>query len=1211
MTKTRAVLWAATAAAAWSAPVQAAPVVLPAAASAVTAPADVSVTGDGAGFGLDTSALLMGAGDTLVAEQACSGLIIGSVHFDGCPNTPCAPLGVRTQMAMLVDLDVGQRLEPGRIAVAYTRLMQIGYFKALTATCTPDAAGRAQIRFAVTGHHFVRHIDFSGNTSIFEDELRGKLLIQPGDDLDVELNRGKERMLAQKEALETLYRKNGFDGAQVELFVLPDGPGLVRLHITVREGERQRINDTKFEVRPLPPRSEFEETHGLQCPTIGERAIRNIANVQGLDVFSQREANRIRGRIRTYLRQLGYGSARIDVTHEKTDQTVRVEVTPGRCAVVRILARDDSGGVGKGKYQLQEDRDLYDALPFGESGLYDFSESERGRHDLVAALENRGYVFADVRLDFRPVPTAEAGQVSTAITYYVATGYVSQIRGIFFHAADRGGSRADLSDDMLRAQMATRAYDFVDSGGFLQVDQLLADLDQLRQYFVAQGYYQFHYAVTLPEGETPTAANRRQVQTANEFLNITYRFKDKGFRLRKPLQENFIYLDVDYVQGEQTRLRTLTVVGAAQVPEREVRALWPIAPGEPTSAERLDKALTALEESYRNNGFFRTTVKMLCSTSEPSHPEAECKQEHLAARQVDVRLVIEEGERVDFGETFGLGAFNTDWAVLQRDLPQAGVPYSAAAEFEAQRRMRNLGLFSQVSLTRIGDLEKPPRRRLATVVHLVEEQTRYWEALAGFQTINADRANSERDSLQGFKETIDQSSTASDRISAGYGRSQNLTLPNLLATVEGAYVDRNFWHAGKRLRVSAKVGVTAPPDYKDVVYLGDAAAQTANGAIPWYNHNKDQRNPPWYSDTLRYASLSATFEDARLFGSDFSFRAVPYLSHDYAVLAFDTDRAGLLVALSRRFFGWVSAGIAVDGGLIRTREQNARLHDFDGVQTDGAVTQSYFGNFGLQPQLTVTPSLSVDTTDSPLNPRRGYSASLTLPYINAYLRNAETKGAERANFFKIEGTVKGYVPVGDALTFGVMLHAGQVSKPDLENCPIGQTTCTQKQIPDFVLFRLGGQYAQTLLRGYSDYGLRQYYPNGSAKIFDGKGNLRPVGSSPYLDGDHTQHTGNIVANGTVELRFPVLRASNVYGALHWDFGALLDNWGELAGDTVRHGLGVSGVFLLSGQIPVRFDLAFRLGASRCQDVAYAGGKLDCPINAEERSKTNWGMSWAF
>ncbi len=1156
-------------------------------ATAVSGPAESSLSSDGSIFSMDAAALVLGTNNTRFAERACDRLLIGSVRFDGCDGTPCAPMSVRTQMAMLCDLDVGQRLGPGQITTAWERLMRIGFFKSVASACARGGDGRAQIRFSVVGHQFVKHIEFVGNNAIFEDELRSKLLIQPGDDLDLELARGKERMLAQKDALETLYRKNGFDGAKVELTVRSVGPGLLRLIITVHEGDRQRINDTRFEVRPLPPQSEFERTHGLQCPAVGDRAIYNVANVAGLDVFSQREANRIRARIRSYLRQLGYGSARIDIVHEKTDHVVRVEVTPGRCSVVRILARDDSEGVGKGRYLLQEDRDLYNALPFGESGLYDFSEAERGRLELLTALENRGYVFADVRLDYRPVQGGDSGQVAAAISYYVATGYVSQIRGIFFHALDRKDRRADISDDALRSQLTTRAYDFFDAGGFLQLNQVLADLDQLRQYFLSQGYYQFRYAVTLPDDETPTAANRRTVQTANDFFNITYRFKDKGFRLRHPLQENFIYLDIDYVQGEQTRLRKLLVQGANQVPEREVRSLWPVQPGQATSPELLDKALATLEESYRNNGFFRTTVKMWCTPVEPLGPEAECKPEHpLLARQVDVRLAIEEGERVDFGESFAVGAFNTSLSVLQRDMPQPGVPYSAAVEFEAQRRLRNLGLFSQVSLTRIGDQEKPPRARLATVVHVVEENTRYWEALAGFQTISADRTSSEQETLKGFKETIDHATTASDRISAGYGRSQNLTLPNLLATAEGAYVDRNFWHAGKRLRLSAKVGVTAPPEY--------------GPETPWYNQSAGMRTPPWWSDTLRYAALSATFEDQRLFGSDYSLRAVPYMNHDYAVLAFDTDRAGLLVAVSRRFFGRLSAGLAVDGGLIRTREQGARLRDFEGV---GEF-------FGLQPQITVTPSLSIDTTDSPLNPRRGVTASLTLPYINAYLRNADTKSAERANFFKIEGSLKGYVPVGDSLTVAAMVHMGQVSNPASESNAPGTSGTTRKQVPEFVLFRLGGQYAQTLLRGYGDYGIRQYHPEtGAAKISDIQGVVRKHSDKTVAEGDSTVRTASVVANGSVELRFPVLRASNVFGALHWDFGILLDSWGEFRSSNVRHGLGISGVFLLSGQIPVLVDVSFRTD-ERCGEVGLSKGNWAC-VDEDKVVQTNFGMSWAF
>lgn len=1157
------------------------PTAMPAAPTAVEAGAA------GAG-GLDALGTLLGFGDVTRADNACLGKPIAFVRFEGCPGTACENPKVYTELASVVDLRPGRRLAVGELRIAWERLSRIGFFKSVQVRCGPDADGQAQIAFSVVGHQRVRRIRFAGNAALFLEELRSKLLIQPGDALDPDTVAGQERLQAQKEAIEALYQRNGFDSARIRVRADAAAKGELNLWIDIVEGERQRITEARFDLQPPPRSSEFEIYHGLRCPDVTERAVRNVAALTDLDVFSQREANRIRARIRTFLRRLGYGSPRIDVHHETSDQTIRIDVSPGKCAIVRILVRDDSEGGARAGYQLHEDRALYDSLPFGDSGLYDFAEAERGRQDLLLALENRGYLFADVRLDYRPVPAGDSGQVSSAITYWAATGYVSQVRGIFFHAVDKKGETAAIGDNDLRKVITTRAYDFFDAGGYLQVDQVLADLDLLRNHFVSQGFWEFEYANTLPMGVTPTAANRRTVSSEDGILTIRYRFADKGFWLRKPIDENFIYLDISYRQGEPSRLRTLRVVGAMAVPEPEVRALWSIDPGQIVSWEKLERALSDLEASYRNGGFFRSQVRLFCASSGPDRPMAECTRETLLARSVDVELRIVEGERVDFGESFVIGSFNTDADVITRDLPKAGVPYSAALEFESQRRLRNLGLFSQVTFARVGDDEKPPRRRLATVVRVVEEQVKYWEALVGFQTINTARNAYERESISGFKEVLDHATTATDRSSMGYGRAQHLTLPNLLATAEGAYVDKNFARSGKLLRIAAKVGLTAPPSYDGLCIEGDPCANQKD-AVVLAPYNADYKFPPWWSDTLRYAAASITYQDPRFFGSDFGLRWVlPSLVHDYALSVVDTDKVGTLVELSRRF-GRLLTAVSLDYGFVRLRAAGDRDRDFENVADF----------WGLRQQVMVTPSLSYDNTDSPLNPRRGVSLQLALPYINGYVKDSTDTVApyKLANMVKWEGTGRVFVPVSDSLVLAMMAHGGFI---------YGFGEAKTAQLPQNVTFRLGGQYPQSLLRGYADFGIRQYDAKGNTVVRDENNKTK---LAPYAETDHTVGYGKVVANSSFELRFPVLRDLKVNGALFWDFGALADD-ALMLSQGLRHGLGASMVWLMAGQIPLRADLAFPVGKRRCIEIG-RNEKGEVACLEEEGFTLNAALMYSF
>ena len=140
------------------------------------------------------------------------------------------------------------------------------------------------------------------------------------------------------------------------------------------------------------------------------------------------------GVVREHLRRLGFANPAVQVRNDGRG-TVHIDVSTGRCNLLRIFTRDERGAQADGGYSLSDDRTLYEALPFGESGLFDFDEADRGREDLVGALGNRGFLFAEVKLDFRPVPAQLSSQVEKAITYWVTTGYASQVRGIQFPGA--------------------------------------------------------------------------------------------------------------------------------------------------------------------------------------------------------------------------------------------------------------------------------------------------------------------------------------------------------------------------------------------------------------------------------------------------------------------------------------------------------------------------------------------------------------------------------------------------------------------------------------------------------------------------------------------------------------------------------------------------------------------------------------------------------
>lgn len=1069
-----------------------------------------------------TAVQLKAMSEGQTAEQQCVGKIIDQVRLQGCADSACADQQIYDRAMTLTDLQPGQHLQAGQLGIAQLRLTQLGYFRQVSASCLPNVRGNAHIEFAVTANQLVRSIEITGNSEIFQNELRNKLLLRPGDVLNPDDPTALSLLERQRGAIVTLYQREGFDNANVAVTSEPLRRGEVVVHIAIVEGPKQRVTQTRITILPQPPPSEAEEAAGLVCPILTESAILQASELATVDTYTKRQETMARNKVRTYLRGLGYGSPGVTVGFDTADQAIHIEVRQGRCNLVRIFVREEVGADAAG-YALSEERALYNALPFAESGLFEFDEADRGREDLASVFENRGYLFADVRLDFRAVPRELGGEVESAITYYATIGYVSQVRGISFPG------REHFAKDALAAVLSSKAYSFFDAGGYAQIDKILADLDALRAFYRKAGFFQFRYELTLPEGVTATNANHRtRIDNDTETI-FRYRFADKGFQIRQPKGEAFIYIDIPIGEGLRTRLRDLKLEGVRQLPQSHIRDLLKLSSGDVISYDMLVKGLAAIEQRYRNAGFFRMELSAHCSSHKPDRADAICTAENLLAEDVDVRVEVKEGERVDIGEAFVIGNFDTQSDVILRDLPPSGHPYSADEEFEAKRRLRNLGLFNQVTFQYIGADETPSRKKIALVVQVVENRARSIEySPVGLQTINNLRTT-ER-TIPALVDSVGHGTSASDMASIGASQGVKINLPNLLLTSDVAYIDKNFLHSGKSLRIPLKIGVSVPATPCERQSAADAAAAVPVRCVTSHVY-----------DFMRLVSFLPSYADSRLFGSDFALRVTGYAVRDYASQGYDIDKIGGLFEISRRF-GRFSTSLGLDIGKIRTRA-------WDEYKSDDA--------FQLAPAYQLVPSFSYDNTDSPLNPTSGFTLNARFPLINAYQKNVLTAALEHGNYLLVEGTGKAFVPIGSGLVVASLLHAGSTKS-------LGGDTA---DLPSFARFRLGGHYG---LRGYTDLGIRQYDATGATII---KTSTKTNGSSVT----QTVGDGNVVLNGSLEMRFPLARELGVWGTVFWDWGGIAEDWSVMHNVSIRHGVGVGVTWLLSGQIPIRADYGIAVG----------------------------------
>lgn len=1170
-----------------------------------TAPSPLRMTTRGDDSGADEATVARIAG-LAESEENCVGATIAKAELLGCLGTRCQNRAERAKLLSLTDLTPGGVVRAGAIARGLLRLVETGFFRIRSVRCLAPATG-ARIAITVQGNRSIRSVQFEGNHDVMVSELRGKLIFQPGDVLNPETEEGRDIIARQATTYEALYFREGFERVAINIVAELADVDKVRVVVRITEGPRQRIGGLRTRILDPHEPSKRESEARLACERVSVRAVQRASELSSVDVFTRRVGVKARSRVRDILRRLGYHNPKVSVELDQRDQTVVIEIRLGRCSAVRILQRESSELAGReAPFSAVDDDDLNATLPFAESGLFELSEAERGRRELAALFENRGYLFAEVELDYREVPRAWGSRVASAITYRVTTGYPAQIRGLRFcdgatlaDAEGRGeaetcGGRAgealffDASE--LLGTVVTRAYDVLDQGGFLASAQMFGDLERIRQFYRDAGFFEFRFSLHAPASAARNRVIRDRSSTGNE-ETIRYLLGDRGFRVRRPAGENFIYVEVPLEEGRRARFTGVELAGVNEANLARVSGLLGLERGAVASFARVSEAVRRIEDDYHSLGYFQAAVEVSCSTRNRAITTdlgavsgmAPCTAERILAEEVSLRVEVKEGPRVQIGEVFVRGNFRTDADLITRDMPAYGSDFSANRLFESLRSLRNLGIFRSVSFQYIGRDEVPVRSHIAIVISVVEESRAYVELSGGFQTVNVQRSDSAGElgrTPSTILNALEHLTSGGGRLGSTVGRRIGVSVPNLLLMAEGNLVFRNLLDQGEEVRFVLRGGVT--PKVFETTSTGSTATLASEPAL---------------------IVAAAVYNNQRFLGSDVGLRVIaPYFSRDFATTTIDLEKVGSAAELSKRF-GKLGLWLGADGGPVRF--------------LDSSLNQ--FVDWSLQ--FKAIPRLTYDGLDSPINPTRGVYASASAAYINAVIETSEAKldangdpvlnetggqvtknVAARGNFLRLEAQGKAYLTFRDTLTLGAMVRVG--SGLDI-------SSGGKAEMPQNERFRLGGQLG---LRGYRDNGILRYDSDGAPiAAVDAAG--KPVCDTAFngADGSCTafkaENDGDVIFNGSVEARFPLLRDRGFWGAVFWDFGGIADTWNNLHSVSIRHGIGFGLRFLVSGQIPIRIDYGIAINR-RCQTAVDAASTTGCPA-LEEFGQLQAGLLYAF
>jgi outer membrane protein assembly factor BamA len=978
--------------------------------------------------------------------------------------------------------------------------------------------------FAVQTARYIRTVEVQGTNTVYRSDVEKRLFLRSGTPFNPGRKESRERLDRQTAAIQSHLRQQGLEDARVEARAVLVDPDLVDITIEVSEGRPARIDRVSIDISQPEQNSENPE---FSCPEVTRKQLRDVMGVPTGDLYKATTGRLVKKRLRSFLQQYGFLYPRIHVDFDREERRLTATVKLTRCFSIHILEREEADAYGQG-YTRITDGSYYQALPFRESGSFDRREAERGLQELITFYRLRGYLFADIEMQFTDYRTMQSDwpfPLLGGVTYRVTRNQPSEIREIAFE-----GVHAFTPDGLLTT-MQTRRYDFFDVGGFLDVDRLFADLDMIRQEYFDLGYFRMRYPDASRDGG---GALRIQYNRKRDVSLYRYVYADKAFDVVKPDWENAIRIVIRVDEGPGSTVGSVAVNGVSALSEDQLRAALPMTSGSPFSPKLAKFAALTLDDKLRRLGY-RPTITTRCVGHDPDVGPEDCRVESVRSATVDIVLDVVEGPRFRMGEVLVAGNLKTAWSVVAGEFPSQGETFDSARVDEALRRLRNLGVFTTVKTVLIGEDEDPPRPRLAVMVQVEESRSRFLEFSAGFQTM-LQRAGSEgqEQEMDPFFENVLSNSIHNTGASlSGAASFQTIRFPDVLLLLGFTYTNANLLGYAKTFEWPVSYGLST-------------------------------------TDPARYAAFRPTYIDRRLFGSELMLRLTPLIVYDKAMDVLDKFEYGLESEISRPFAQGVYLGLLSKVSRIAWKFPN----------------EAEFRP--LEFQFETSPVVRFDWRDNPINPTSGTMAWGRLSYINALSRDPDGAGT-RDNFWKFEVGTQLYLSLRQVLVLGTNLRYGDSVSSGGAN------------LPEYQRYRLGGTNG---VRGFLAGKVYQYNIDGSPRLetvtkIDENGEKYPA--------DVPIEGGDTVLAGSIELRFPILRSSGLWGAAFLDGGGLSDGLGEMNGSSFRFSTGAGIRWLIGGTIPLRLDYGFVLDR-RCGTVDDKSG--DC-LAMEDPGAIDFGLLYTF
>ncbi len=1104
---------------------------------------------------------------------ACPDAPVTEVRLEGCEARAC---DAHVPLQRLLTTNLGEpapgaalRREEARLLA--TRLVDLASVRCeagvLVATVTPTV--------------FIRRVDVLGQSFFSRRDLLKRVFLRAGspirapDDSAAALAEVPE-VARQLESLGRLYRQNGIEDVVITPKLRRVSQTRVDLEFVIDEGLAERV-DTVDVVHV------HRGGDDSRCPPVKQSRLERVVGLGPGDLFTRTTERQVTTRVRRALQGLGYERPSVDVELPPATadgrRNVTVRVTTERCWRIEIWTRDlprsetadqlsfrwtdplslaesEPLARGDGAWRALSLDDWMSSLPFAESGSFDRSEAARALDAITREMRAQGYPFAEVRLVFEEALQAETGgrgsDVKGRIAYLITTNLQRRVERVELHGISA------LDEERVREKMKTRAYGFFSGSGTFDEARVLGDLDTIATLYRDEGYFRMRF---LDGGEEGAERYRRERVAAPAPDTVRWRHSvgSRGFLVDKREDGRHLTVIIRVDEGAPLRVASLHLEGFGVLPRERIEQLLGLRAGAPLRPRLLDEGLLRIEKAYRKRGHYRFRLVASCSAAGDPTTVVDCRDHALAQLdEVHLHLKAEEDRPFRIASVVWRGSSRTDPHILTRDLPRPGELLDVDRVNEGLRLMRGLPVFNavRVDVVAVEAREAAPGAApdaradgpdaeaggsTADLVVAVEEaETRFLDLAAGLRSIQ--RANIGRipsSVANGAGLLVDQA----DRIQGGAGRAFALDLPDILMTLEVEYLDLHAAGLGEQLRVPFVAGFSL-------------------------------------SEFLRLATFNPSYSWRRFLDTRMTLTARAIAELDRVTDPLDRLELGAEADLIVPIGTGMLAGFVLRGGVIRLAVPSdpcvncltAPPFGFgtalpQQVSEDVATTalctagsdDPACNRIGFRPQFSVSARWRLDTRDTPLHPSRGIVLSASTSFILDRDRFALSPTFNR--FVKWELSAGGALSLGDFIVAGVLRYGGAL-------------TFGQDFLPADERFTLGGFNG---LRGFSDNGICRYDRNGDLDA-----------------GCPSEFGGNVVLNGSLELRMPLLSEFGLWLGFFLDFGALARTHDDIHPASFRVSGGVGLRYLLGDVFPFRVDLGFPLLSRRCISVSETG---ECLLEA--------------